>query len=125
MAASDLKTSSQSTTQYKLDTLLVSGYIRKHSAVSIPHKLLSLFVNLYHVDRTEVDSLYTVELVHNKLHRFFRRRPTMDDIENVGILPNGHSQAIFEHEIHSRLNRIGAHENAPNLMDDDDTDPVK
>jgi len=54
------------------------------------------------------DTLRAEEAVPDKLHRFFRRRPTMDDVESIGILPDGHSQAMFDHEIHSRLARLGA-----------------
>jgi len=109
MADTELEAQSPGILQYKLDTLLVTGYIRKHSVVSLPSKLLPLFINFYHLHQLD-DPLYSVTLIHDQLHRFFRRRPTMDDIENVGILPNGTSHAMFEHEIHSRLNRIGAHD---------------
>jgi len=117
--ASDL-IQSPSDSQYILDTLLVFGYLRTHCPVPIPGKLLALVVNLYHVDRA-LDPLYTIELVHDKLHRFFRRRPTMDDIESDGILPNGHSQAAFEYEINSRLNRLGTDSNEV-VVDDADSD---
>jgi len=75
--------------------------------VSIPSKLLSVFINLYRGDIERIeDPLYSVELVHRKLHRFFRRRPTLDDIESIGIIPDGTSEAIFFHEMDSRLNRL-------------------